>query len=77
MQWYLFDERDGHTVTCEHCEKTINANQARSKYYILQKELFNEKDMITIGSGCIKKFTGQTIKEIKAATTEAIRNRLK
>ena len=73
MQWYLFDERDGQTVMCQHCNKTINANSARSKYYILQKELYNENDMIIIGSGCIKKFTGQTIKEIKEATNKAIR----
>lgn len=75
MQWYLFDERDGHKVTCQHCGKEINGRneKATSKYYILQRELYNEKDMITVGGGCVKKFTGQTIKEIKKETEEEIR----
>jgi hypothetical protein len=77
MQWYLFDERDGYKVTCQHCGKEINGKnkKATSKYYILQRELYNEKDMVIVGSGCVKKFTGQTIKEIKQATLEAMRSR--
>ncbi|MGG1940419.1 hypothetical protein ABFY57_12085 [Paenibacillus polymyxa] len=77
MQWYLFDERDGQTVTCEHCKKLVNAQSAKSKYYILQSELFNERNMITIGAGCVKVFTGQTIKEIKEVTEQAIRNQMR
>jgi hypothetical protein len=68
VNWYIWDERDGDETRCEHCNKKING----SKYYILSNELGDKGKMFTIGSGCVKKFTGKTIKEIKADTNKAI-----
>jgi hypothetical protein len=65
---FLFDERTGDNVRCEHCNKEIK----KSKYYIIQEKLYDESNMKIIGSGCIKQVTGMTIKELKKHTEKAM-----
>lgn len=68
--WYIWDERDGDITKCHHCNKAIKG----SKYYMLSRTLGTSGEIFNIGSGCVKKYTGKTIKEIKVDTDQAIKN---
>lgn len=78
--WVLFDERKGDEVTCYRCSRKVNIT---SKYYVVhQIQSMNDGNDVpsthhyTIGAGCVKKFTGQSIDQIKANTDEWIKRRV-
>jgi hypothetical protein len=72
VKWVVWDIRDdGRGGTCTKCSKSING---ASVYVQIHTET-NPSEIVTLGKGCIKKFTGQTLDELKVNTEEYVKRK--
>jgi hypothetical protein len=72
VKWVIWDIRDdGRGGVCTKCNKAITG----SSVYIQVHTETDPSNIVTIGKGCVKKFTGQTLDEIKENTTEFVKRK--
>lgn len=66
--WVIWDIRDGDKPKkCEHCGKMVSTR------YVVIHPADKPLDKRLIGVGCVKAFTGRTLKELKQDTLDWIR----
>jgi hypothetical protein len=72
VKWIIWDIRDdGYGVKCSKCEKPITG----SSVYVQIHSETKPSEIVTIGKGCVKKFTGQTLDELKANTEKYVKRK--